>query len=149
MFNRRKFLRYSLLGASAISVGYLGYASVSSFEKAIRYILIIDLEGLKVHQADIEAYAKNIIENNALNISFPQRQLVCAYNAVPVKQLPLPFRKRYMQLRSDIVGNFLLSTNFFLNKMDEQQEIKYSGTVYKIYESSCVNPFSGFFYDQY
>lgn len=148
MINRRRFIKYSFIGTSAVSAGYLGYKAASPLEKSIKNILIADLAGLKVKLVDINAYAKEIADKNDIGLTFIKIQLIWIYNALPAKGWPLPFKKRYLQLRADVVGNFLLSTNFFFNKMDEEQEIKYSGVIYKPYESSCVNPFSGLFYKQ-
>ncbi len=147
MLNRRKFLRHAFLAAAGVSVSYAGQSTkLTPFAKVIRNILITDLKGLRVNLADIEAYAREAAKKNPLGFSFATTQMMELYQIPGVKRLPLPSNKRYAALRGQITGNFLLSTNFFQNKMDESKEIKYAGYIYEAHKGACANPFSGLYF---
>jgi hypothetical protein len=49
------------------------------------------------------------------------------------------------RLGSMITQEYLLSTDFFRNKMDESRIVKYIG-FYNPYQMPCTNPFSSTFY---
>jgi hypothetical protein len=153
MVNRRRFFRYTLLGAGALAFGYTGYVAAVTFKKSIVDKLAADIEGLKVNKKDMEDYATSIAENHIVYYNDSIIKLFCLYSAYPLRGqkhsvygIPLPFKQAYNRICRDIVGNFLLSTDFFLNKMDEDREITYSGIVYGPYRSPCGNPFSGMYY---
>lgn len=48
-------------------------------------------------------------------------------------------------LVADLANRYLLSTDFFRNKMDENAEVKYLG-LYNPYKIPCSNPFSHLYY---
>lgn len=146
MHSRRKFLWYSLLSAGGLVMGAEYVNQMTHFEKVISNILVKGLEGMKVDPSEIEKYARDLTKTKALNISFANTQLISMYHTYTIEPFLFPFNKRYSRLRRDIVTNFLLSTDFFINKMDEQKEIKYTGAIYDIYRTACANPFSGLYY---
>ena len=57
----------------------------------------------------------------------------------------LPYSKKYQEYRNQFVEKFLLSTDFFTNKMDESKEIQFIG-LYQPYQKPCFNPFSNLYY---
>ena len=146
MLNRKKFLWYSLIGigGSLMSCEYI--SKVTHFEKVIADILTENLEGLKVSPSDISDYARDVTKNNALNFSFAGTQMLCLYDIRSFQPFLQPLNKKYTRLCTDITANFLLSTDFFMNKMDEKKTITYSGSVYSVYRSACANPFSVLYY---
>jgi|GEM_PF-6628337 len=84
--------------------------------------------------------------NNKLNFNFFTKKLISMNPVKFLRWLPLSLRQKYRQKRAEVVGNFLLSTNFFHNHMNEQLEIKYNGYVYEMYKYACTNPLSEFQY---
>ena len=118
----------------------------TSLQKVISSMLIRNLEGLNVAPAEIEAYAKDAARNNALHLSFANTQLLSMHEMYSTAPFLFPLKKRYARLSTDITSNFLLSTDFFINKMDEHKPVRYSGNVYDMYRSGCANPFSGLYY---
>ena len=59
----------------------------------------------------------------------------------------LPYTVNYNAYRNKIVLIFLLSTNFFVNRMDESKPV-YFTSVYDPYQIPCSNPFSNLFYPE-
>lgn len=84
--------------------------------------------------------------NNKLNFNFFTKKLISMNPVKFLRWLPLSLRQKYRQKRAEVVVNFLLSTNFFHNHMNEQLEIKYNGYVYEMYKHACTNPLSGLQY---
>lgn len=57
----------------------------------------------------------------------------------------LPGREKYRQYCDFFIQDFLLSTDFFLNKMDESRRVSYVA-LYEPYKRACSNPFSNLYY---
>ncbi|MDH7460403.1 twin-arginine translocation signal domain-containing protein [Chitinophagaceae bacterium 26-R-25] len=145
MASRRKFLKLTAGGILALGAGYVGVKSFSPFRKVIIDILYEDLKGLKIKQGDIEKFADKAAEVNPWHFNAKKQKLMAAYG--PIKWMPLPFKKEYKLYRDDVVSRFLLSTDFFTNKMDESKEIAYMGAIWGPYSTPCLNPFSSMFYN--
>ncbi len=146
MLNRRNFLLYSLAGTGGLLMSFNYISKITNMQQVISDILLENIQGLKIERSDVQKYAQDMIENNALNMSFASTQLLCVYQMRGAETLLFPFNRKYHQLCTDMTAQFLLSTDFFINKMDEERQIKYSGTIYSIYKRACANPFSGLYY---
>ena len=144
MASRRKFLKLTAAGALALGAGYVGLKTFSPFRKVIVDILYADLKGLKIKQGDIEKFADEAAMQNPWKFNAKKQKLMAMYG--PIKWMPLPFKKEYKIYRDDVVSRFLLSSNFFTNKMDESKEISYTGVIWGPYSTPCMNPFSSMFY---
>ena len=55
--------------------------------------------------------------------------------------LKLPGNLKYQDHKNQIIGEFLLSTNFFYQNPDSSQQIRYQG-LYDPYLRPCSNPFA-------
>ena len=146
MLNRRKFIWYTLAGTGGLLMGFRYLTKITNFEQVLSDLLLRNLDGLKINPAEIDEYARDVATNNALNLSFANTQLLCMYQMMGTENFLMPFNRKYNRLCTDITANFLLSTDFHLNKMDEQRAITYSGSIYNMYKGACRNPFSGLFY---
>jgi len=142
--NRRKFFRIailSVLGAMAASI-----AAYYSFESIIVKMLKNDLAGMRVNEGDYKKFMEemqrtNFWKKNAFD--WKRKSFLILYFFLP--KIGLPYQFKYYQIKGRIVGQFLLSTDFFLNKMDRNQPIKYIG-LYDPYLRPCQNPFSNMHY---
>jgi hypothetical protein len=143
---RRKFFKYLGIGTGAVAVGGVLFYTNSTLKNLIVNVLTEDLSGMKVSEADIEKFANETSNSNPWGYSNMKIKFISAYSKVDFKWLQLPYKTKYVQYRADIVGRFLLSTNFFRNNMDESKEIIYSGMVYTPYNFPCYNPFSNLYY---
>ena len=140
---RRKFI--GLLIFTAIGILILFFAFLP-FEQVVRRILKNDAGHLKNSDEAIDQFIRDAKANGYFN-GFDRRKkwLIRVYDRLPYGWLPLPFSVKYKEYRSNIVGDFLLSTDFFLNSMDEQGIITYIG-YYEPYRRPCSSPFSNLYY---
>jgi hypothetical protein len=136
---RRKFIGI-LTGGVLLSVA--GTYLFRNFKKVIYNILIEDLKGLRVSHESIEKYIAEAEAENFWGYTQVQKQFIKAHYNSP---FPLPYAFKYGQFRSTIVGTYLLSTDFFLNKMDVKKPIFYIA-YYNPYKRACANPFSNLYY---
>ncbi|MCA6078775.1 hypothetical protein [Fulvivirga sedimenti] len=142
---RRKFIRVSFF--LFIGILILIFALLP-FEHIVRRIIKNDLNSLKINDEIIDKFIKEALNNGYLS-SFDAKKkwLIRIYDRLPVGWVKFPFEGKYHQYRSEIIADFLLSTDFFLNGMDEQKQINYLG-FYNPYSRPCSNPFSNLFYSR-
>ncbi len=136
--NRRYFLRLTgLSGAAMVALPGLGYVSATNKEAAVG-VIMQELAYLKLDRKGVEQYVEDYFRNHYINSSF-KAQLnlkTCYYLGVTSGN---------SRLVHEIVHYYLISTDFFLNKMDESRLVKYLG-IYNAYARSCSNPFSFLYY---
>jgi hypothetical protein len=146
MTNRRKFIKLAAAGTVVVGVGYGATRALRPFERSIADILKKDLKGLKIKPTDIEKFAVQAATENPWGLGSMQQRLIGLYGTPGFRWLPLPYKDKYVEYRDQIVARFLLSTDFFLNKMDESKEVNYLGRIWGPYAMPCMNPFSAMFY---
>jgi hypothetical protein len=127
--NRRLFL--TLAGAGTALAAIPGMAFISApYEKSVKGLILKELSYLKIDEAGLEQFVQDfsISKNNDYRLKI--RGLYIA-------------RIKANQSRTveDLVKAYLLSTDFFSNKMDEQKTVNYLG-LYDPYKRPCANPFS-------
>lgn len=142
---RRKFFGILSLGIIGIFIG-IGSIVFRDFENTVRKILIEDVGHLNIKISDIDKYIADAKKKNTWNkYDFVKTQFIRTHFLIS-NYIELAYYEKYIQYRSEIVGHFLLSTNFFINKMDETASINYT-SVYDPYETPCANPFSYSYYN--
>ena len=142
---RRNFILLSILGLIAIFFALIG---IPTFNNTIEKILKKDLNFLKIQDGAISKFVKEADESGHWNTLYFDRNkkiIVVLYTIFLNPIIKLPSQYKYTQLREKIVGEFLLSTDFFMNKMDESREIQYF-SIYDPYKRPCSNPFSSLYY---
>jgi len=143
--SRRKFLFIGLaafVSAAVVSISFL------SFDRVVFYIIKNDLSFLSVKDEQIEKFIKDARKQNHWNNKFfnwKKQLFVRLSYLVSSVWTNFPYAYKYRQYRSEIVGDFLLSTDFFMNKMDEDQALNYIA-LYHPYKRACSNPFSNLYY---
>ncbi|MBT1703805.1 hypothetical protein [Chryseosolibacter indicus] len=144
---RRKFL--AITGASAaglvLSVGAFG-VTLPGMEKLIVSMVKEDVSQLNVKQEDIKRYAADVVKHDPFRFGDKKWKFLAAYSRLKPLGLPLPYEGLYTELRSIVTGNFLLSTNYFWEKLGDNDEVKYSGRIFTPYNYPCGNPFSNLYY---
>ncbi len=142
--NRRRFIILSILGVlSAIA---LSMVAIYDFETVVVKMLKRDLSYLKIKDRDIDRFledARNSGYWDRIKLDRNKRAFVILYFLLP--KVGLPYQFKFVQLRATIVGNFLLSTDFFTNKMNEDAEITYVA-LFDPELRPCQNPFSHAYY---
>lgn len=140
--DRRKFITVLGLGAVASAGAYIAFPT---FEETVRRILKSDLSKLIIEEGAIEKFISEIKEENPWRFSDDKKYLIMGHYYLGSDFLSLPYGAKNRQYRNYIVGTFLLSTDFFLNKMDSNKRIVYLG-LYNPYKRPCGNPFSSMYY---
>lgn len=142
--NRRRFIILSILGVlSAIA---LSLVAIYDFETVVIKILKKDLSYLKIKESDMQRFLDDARSSgywDRMKFEKNKRAFIILYHFLP--KIGLPYEFKYFQLRATIVGNFLLSTDFFTNKMNEDADVSYVA-LYDPERNACQNPFSHIFY---
>lgn len=145
--SRRRFIKIVLLSLAAVVAGTL---VIFDFNRVVVHMLKKDLAHLKTDSASFEQFVREAEAKGhwaAKFFDWKKRQFV-RFGYLADSLLPtFPYKWKYMQYRSDIVGDFLLSTDFFINKMDTDRTVKYIG-LYNPYVRACSNPFSNLYYPE-
>ncbi|WP_017732429.1 hypothetical protein [Nafulsella turpanensis] len=141
---RRNFLK--ILGAGSLLTS-LGYWGLNSFESSIRDIILEDTKGLLLKEETVDRFLADARKEVFWHkYDFPRKGFIVAHTWLGSGFLP--YKLKYSQYRSKIVGTFLLSTDFFtLNRMDENRAINYVA-FYNPYQRPCASPFSNLYYPQ-
>ena len=135
-----------MVGTVLLGAGYSGIKVFNPYSKSIASILLEDLKGLLVETDDIIKFSNDAAKTNPWQLDKTQQKVLGLYDSRFFRKMPLPYKKKYDLWRNQIVGTFLLSTDFFTNKMDEKKPVVYSGRIWGPYSMSCMNPFSALFY---
>lgn len=147
---RRKFINTAGLGIAAAILATSGilYFKRKSFFQVVEDIIITDTQKLNISKSVYEEFLINAQENQSwCPLSNDKLKFLKIFHSYNLHYLPIDYSVKYQQLRTDIVAWFLLSTNFFINKMDISKETKFQ-MLYHPYKTPCMNPFSNIFYSK-
>lgn len=107
-----------------------------------------DTAQLKLNKSSIEKFMKDANKEQFwVKFSRGKKILIVAFTYVGIFKSMLPFYNKYIQYRGQITGHFLLSTDFFMQKMDPNQQVQYT-QFYNPYRQACYNPFSTHYYPE-
>lgn len=140
MINRRKFLKTFSLGL--VSLAILGSLVVPSFKRVIKGIIKDDLGSLDIDESIIDQFysdAKNEGIWEMIFYNFQKREFLRVHYIFDNTFVNVPYYNKYLDFRSQIVGLFLLSTNYFIKQKSDN--IQYLA-IYNAYKRPCFNPFS-------
>jgi hypothetical protein len=133
---RRKFL--TLLGfgvTSAVVLPTVGFASVTAKEAAV-HIIMGEFSYLALEKQGVEQFVDDYL---AYDTFTPRLDLkLKSYHLLGIKS-------NRSSVINSITNKYLLSTDFFMNKMNESKAVKYLG-FYNPHKSPCANPFSYIYY---
>jgi len=136
---RRKFIK---VGIALSGIGLLSYLMLPNFRDAVKRILDDESKNLKIDAGAIAQFIHDAsVELFWLKFSLSKKVLITIHTYGGFLKGLLPYRNKYLLYRSQITGQFLLSTDLFLNKMDQTQPVTYQG-FYNPYKQPCYNPFS-------
>lgn len=136
---RRKFLQLAGLGSVVLALPSIALYSTSPEDAAVG-IILNELNFLKLERKGVEQFVTDYYKWSGIHKRLRMRLTTKANYFFKIDSD-----------QSDIVRNlintYLISTDFFQNKMDESRVIKYVGR-YNPYKTPCANPFSAIYYPQ-
>lgn len=145
--SRRRFIWIVLV---SLVTAFVGSFLFFDFNQVVVKILSKDLSYLNIDESTFRTFTIEADQKQHWQRKFFdwKKKLFMRFSYIADSVLPsFPYKYKFIQYRSDIVGDFLLSTNFFINKMDPKQEVKYMG-LYNPYLRPCSNPFSNLYYPE-
>lgn len=138
---RRKFLTIAGISATALALPVVAINSNAFFKQAVVSVITRQLNYLNLDKKGVEQYAEDLTREMQ-NFSFERAKKI----RVKVgSEYLFPGSLSKMDVEDGFLSNFLLSTDFFTNKMDETMLVKYNG-LFHGYKKPCSNPFSHFYY---
>jgi hypothetical protein len=141
---RRTFIKAGI----ALTTVAVAVAVFPSFRSTVKRILAKDTDALRLDPSSIDRFIDDAQREQYLNtFSRVKRILITLHTyAGPLSGI-LPYANKYIQYRGQITGHFLLSTDFFRNRMDTSKAVEYTG-FYNPYTQPCSNPFSSIYYPE-
>ncbi len=112
-----------------VAIPGMGLMAVSYAEAAKRTIQR-ELSYLKLDEPGIERFVADYSKNKSSNYQLKVRSLYLMHAS-----------SEQSGVVNEMVQDYLLATDFFRNKMDEQRTVQYVG-LYDPYKTPCANPFS-------
>jgi hypothetical protein len=132
---RRNFLKIAGAGTAAVVALPAGWYVATSVQEAATGIITRELGYLKLEPQGVARFVDDYLKD-------------------PLSQYTPGKLKAYYALRTgadasmmvaDLTRKYLLSSDYFINKMDEHRTVQYLG-FYNPYRSPCANPFSSIHY---
>ncbi len=132
---RRNFLKIAGAGTAAVVALPAGWYVATSVQEAAAGIITHELSYLELEPEGVARFVDDYLKD-------------------PLSQYTPAKLKAYYALRTgadasmmvaDLTRKYLLSSDYFINKMDEHRTVQYLG-FYNPYRSPCANPFSSIHY---
>ena len=137
VIRRRTFLRIAGLGAAAVGLSTISlYAT--SFEQTTVDLITNQFSFLKLDMAGVRQFAADYHASQDANKTLYVRTKMRLYDLFKVDS-------DRSQLVRTITTLYLVSTDFFQNKMDESKIVRYR-SLYNPHKTPCANPFSSLYY---
>jgi hypothetical protein len=130
---RRKFLVIAGLTGVAAAVTSFKFIT-TSFEDAAVALIKEELGFLKLDLQGVETFVKDYAHNKDRKYRIAMR----GYSFIGINAT-------HSGKVNQLLTTYLLSTDFFTNRMDESKTVKYVG-LYNPYLRPCAHPFSAAFY---
>lgn len=141
---RRTFIGIAAIGTLGLATS--GGILLSDFDRLVAKILKEDTASLKIDPKQIDMFMHDANKARLWDMfSFSKKELIKWSFYLENPFLKLPYSVKYKIYRSQIVGMFLLSTDYFSNKMNDNMPVQYKG-IYNPYFTPCSNPFSNLYY---
>lgn len=140
---RRRFLGIFSLGLAGTA---LGLVALPNFEKIVKKMIEADTKDLSIEKGAIEKYIIDAKKKNVFQrFNLGKREFIRGHYFIDNRIFALPYQAKYSRYRSDLIAGFLLSTDFFANRMNTGKTIHYT-SFYDPYFRPCSNPFSNIYY---
>lgn len=132
---RKRFLQLIASGIAVSAIPGIWFLRKDARQAAIN-IITHELHFLKLDQKGVENFVDDYMKKHTNSLF--------TYELKAVDMLSLSANS--LGYTEFLVKDFLLSSTFFTNKMDESKLIEYTGNVYNPYKTPCGNPFSALYF---
>lgn len=129
--NRRKFIIIAGVTAGAVVVPSSYFIVNGTIQKYAALLIKDELSYLKLEEGSVEKYVNDYFSYS--NDIFFKMKLKSMYY--------LNITWKNSNLIKELIKTYLLSSDFFINKMDENKVVRYLG-LYSPYKSPVPNPFA-------
>lgn len=135
---RRTFIGLGIGAGVGTAVG----AYAINFKHAVKQMLLDDTSQLIIDKSIIDRFIEDgEREKYWVKLGSTKKILISGQQFFYHFGIKLPYHEKYIQYRNMITGHFMLSTDFFINKMDTTKPVTYMA-FFNPYKSPCSNPFS-------
>lgn len=134
---RKRFLQLFAGGIAISAIPGIWFLRKDARQAAIN-IITYELHYLKLDKNGVEKFVDDYLKSHSNNLF---------KNEVKAVDM-LGISSGHLGYTEFLVKDYLLSSSFFKNKMDESKIVEYSGNVYNPYKTPCGNPFSFFYFPQ-
>lgn len=131
---RRNFLKLAGAGTAAVVVLPAGWYKAISLHEAAASIITRELNYLKLEPRGVVQFVDEYLKD-------PMSQ----FSATKVKPYYVLHAGGSQWKVADMTQKYLLSSDYFINKMDDSKTVQYLG-FYNPYRRPCANPFSSLHY---
>jgi hypothetical protein len=133
---RRQFIFMAGIGTGLLILPPALYLSSPSLRKYAGKLIKEELHYLKLDLAGVDQYVNDYFNSSGNNTITNLRWKTFYY---------LGFNKDRSNQIFELIKFYLLSTDFFIHKMDENKTVNYLG-LYSAYKSPVPNPYSSVLY---
>lgn len=131
--NRRFFLKLTGAGAAMVVLPGMGFV-YASYHQAAKGLILNELDYLNLDEEGVAHFVQDYAKGKSDNYLLKIRGLYMLRSSAGKSKIV-----------EELVKDYLLSTDFFRNRMDESKTVKYLG-LYDPYKTPCANPFSAAYY---
>ena len=142
---RRKFIKAILIITVVVLLNVFLFVN---FNYIVKQTIKRRLSYLNFNSDSLEKFIADADAKNLWDMHFGYRNkklFIKAHFFIDNPLFSLPYKHKYEEYSDFIVSRFLLSTDFFYNKMNTDREIKYLA-LHEPYFRPCSNPFSNLYY---
>jgi hypothetical protein len=132
---RRNFLKIAGAGTVAVAALPVGWYATTSVQEAVAGIITREFSYLKLDPKGVARFVEDYLQDPMSGYTHKELKASYALRAVADRSTMV----------ADLTRRYLLSSDYFLNKMDENRTVQYLG-LYNPYRSPCANPFSSLHY---
>jgi hypothetical protein len=132
---RRNFLKIAGAGTAAVAALPAGWYVTTSVQEAAAGIITREFSYLKLDPKGVARFVDDYLKDPLSGYTHKELKASYALRAVADRSAMV----------ADLTRRYLLSSDYFLNKMDENRTVQYLG-MYNPYRSPCANPFSSLHY---
>jgi hypothetical protein len=132
---RRRFL--TIAGIGGLLAGLASFRFIStSFEDAVASIILDELSFLKLDKEGVHRFVSDYTKST----STKNKLMLKGYSFMGISSTQ-------SQKIHTLINAYLLSTDFFTNKMNETRTIKYRG-LFDPYLRPCAHPFTSIYFPE-